>query len=161
MPIANLALPRSVHSAVFLAVVAILKADPTLARFVKTWVVWDGTLDNLALPTLAECPWVSITPVADPSRWETVGQHNSALSLKVEVRLEGSRVTDAMDAWGAIKAALFPDDQSVLQKLEAAGGLGYQISQPSYGVGPDPEGDGVMMAGDGMLKVLILLDTPV
>lgn len=152
MPIPRLPLPASPHSIAFAAVVARLMRDPTLSAYVRTWRTWQGDTDDGTEPTWEELPWVRLTPGAAPSDWEAVGVTRSPLAVRIETRQEGTRVSDALDLWGAITAALFPGDRSLIPAMNADmpagnGVVSYGMTQPSYSA--QAEADGIMLVADG------------
>lgn len=161
-------LPESVHSAIFKAVVKVLRHNPVLKNYVKTgsWRIWDGSQLEFDDPAnVVELPWIRLTPVGDPEKWVTIGQHNAPLTIAFELMIEGTVRTELMDYWAAVVAALFPGNGSVLAAIAAAGGeypdqpggYGYTISQPAYSMKTVADENATL--GEGKIQIFAMMTT--
>ena len=150
-------IPPSKHRKVFRVIDDALRAASGLRLAKVTIQSWTGERDDSAPPTDSKGPWIRLTPVAEPSAVETENLTDSPLGILLEVFVAGTNADDAMDLWGAVVAALFPNDRSVQNAIEAAGGYGLAVRQPSFGVQGPP--DSVGMLGAGRITVMVQVDT--
>jgi hypothetical protein len=99
--------PSGPRSAAFRAFAALLQSSPTLRRVVKTWRTWDGTPNESADPTAAECPWVRLTPSPMHQTRLALGTagataSDSPIVVTIETAVAGTNVDDSMNLADAI-----------------------------------------------------------
>jgi hypothetical protein len=99
--------PQSTRSQVWLALCQSLQGDPVLHGAVDTWQLWDGSEDSTMEPTEENLPLFRMTPVSGNQRWLDENAQECVMLLKVECGVEGLVLTDILDYWAAIEAALF------------------------------------------------------
>jgi hypothetical protein len=136
MPLQNtIDLPSGRRSQLFRALADLLENDPELARVVKTFRSWKGGPQDAAAPTVAQLPWVRITPTKAPADLTAVGLQQSDIFLNIEVYTPGLLVENMLDLWEQIEATLFPGDTTVMQLLLANQGLGtLSLQSPAFGL---------------------------
>jgi hypothetical protein len=138
----------------------VLTNDPTLARVVSTWRVWDGSGNDAEEPTVKQMPWVRLAPRAELTQPEAVLLSTSGMAVDFDVALAGTRGVDLMDmAWAVVKAAL-PDDLTARLQIEQdAKGVGVysvKLIQPAFTVTQLPDGAKALYAsGTFLLKMQI------
>lgn len=116
----RLRVPTSRRSALYREIVRRLKADPTLARVVKTWRVWDGTATTDDEPTASACPYVRVTPYgAGGANRDNISQ-SGTLRFELEVCAAGLNAEDVFDLWNCVENVVFPRDQAAAAALRLA-----------------------------------------
>ena len=153
-----MALPDSVQSTAYTAIVNILQADPVLSANLKTLMTWTG--EEPISASSDNTPYVRLTPAPAPGqRWNSTTFVPEPLLIEVETAVEGQDVRAAMDLWEAIMRALFPTDQAdfvvVWGQLAAAGVKLITPVQGSATVKKDATG--LYVTGKGSLKVDLAL----
>lgn len=116
--------PTSVFSNVFRQFVKILKNDPILKREVVSWNVWDGSSGDLRDPTLADCPYLRLTPAAltrmsFQTTWSSTRTLHTPMEITVDLMTKGTNVDVSNDFWHAIIKSIFPDDPTRLAAVAA------------------------------------------
>lgn len=117
---AVLKLPTDPRTAVFRLLVKKLKANPILAREIKTWLVWDGDgRSALGLPADNKNASIRLTPLPGPQSWYTPDSNIGPLQVRVEFRVLSDDADDFINLHGAIERALYPVDRDTELALEA------------------------------------------
>lgn len=161
-----LSLPDSPETVAFRGVEQVLRTDPQLQATVDTFLAWRGEVEDDWLPAFSNCPYLRIEPVAGDSDWETEGQHNMPLLVRITTAVVGSNYDTAANLWGAVRSALWPSDTtraawvSALLKTTCRINRGI-LQRPAYGVFEDTSQSGSRItACTGTLKLVLLIDTP-
>jgi hypothetical protein len=122
----KLPLPTAERTAVFRAIVRLLKADPTLSNVVKTWFVWDGTPGETQDFELGHAPALRLTPLGGGDEWMSPQSVVGMLVIDFEMMVAGTNIDDLANLWRAVIAAFY-DPQAlpwpnVQEILRDAGG---------------------------------------
>lgn len=88
--------------------VGLLRADPTLMRVVKTWVLWDRGNDDAAWPTEAQTPWLRLTPTGQRVSRVGAAALEAPLLISVETCVSSRDPIRRMRFWTAIRRAILP-----------------------------------------------------
>lgn len=117
-----------IETTVFRLLVARLQADPVLSREIKasSFRAWTGEPSESADITVSQMPALRMTPVPAGSEWDSPNEQMETFVVEVELWVPGTCVDDALNAWSAVRDALYPaagtaDDQAWRAKLRAAG----------------------------------------
>ena len=102
----KLDLPDGKRVRAFRAVEEILREDEALKRVVKTWVSWDGSPGDTAVPALAMMPMIRLSPRVEPSETFSNVQRSAAVGVRVEVMAAGLHANDIVNLWDAVEDAL-------------------------------------------------------
>jgi hypothetical protein len=99
---------------VFRRLVAILQADPTLARLVRprSWFTWTGDPNEGAEFASGEAPAFRLTPDPGGDAWFGPEAMINYLMVNVEIYLQGTNADDLMNLWGAVRRAFYPRDHA-------------------------------------------------
>jgi hypothetical protein len=153
---------------VFRRLVAILQADPTLARLVRprSWFTWQGEPGEDDPLTSSEAPAIRLTPVPGPDGWIGPEAMRNDLTVLVEILLAGTDASDLLNFWNAIRRALYPpthDAQMAIQRSlrEAGAETGViTFTASAHDANQVARQDGMTLAGAqfkiGVLKTLNL-----
>lgn len=149
-----MALPDSVQSIAYTAIVDMIGADPVIAANSVTLLTWTG--EKPTPPGSSNLPFVRITPKPAPAQdWKNPCFARQDLILEVETVVEGNDVRLGMNLWEALLRALFPIDQDefnqVWGQLVGAGVKVIHPTQGSWGVKTTSTGQTVV--GSGTLRV--------
>lgn len=143
MPNRNLGLADSPRKLVYLKVVELLKADPTLKRVIApdSWATYaDDLVDDAEPFGEGELPAVEILPVGMPASAETDMSVTSPLGLRLTLYTES--FADAFDLWDAFEAVFLgvTGADSMYHKLRDLYKFttGVRLTQPS--ISPNPAG---------------------
>ncbi len=140
------------------ALIAHLQADPTLLRVIKRWLVWKGDKDEDRQVEIKDLPYISITPSAGNANAETEGSSTSPLHLEIQVMTAGTNVDDLLNLWDAVRAALFPGDNTIQPLLTTNQAEGLTLVRAGYT--PATLADGVrILVGSGELSANIWVQT--
>jgi hypothetical protein len=107
-------LDDSNETKVFRRLVAILQADPTLARLVRprSWFTWTGAPNEAAEFASGEAPAIRLTPVPGPDGWFGPEGMVNVLSVNLEIALNSTNADDLLNFWQAIRRAFYPRDHA-------------------------------------------------
>lgn len=159
----KLQLPDAPETLAFRTIDRILRADPVLARVVRTWKSWTGDATDNFDPTYATCPFLRIGPSASASSWETEGQHRTPLVVGFQLAVAGTDIDQLINLWGALRSALWPLDptRGDANKTLTAGVkiVRPQLSMSGYGVNVGKD-DEKMLVSSGQLELLLHISTP-
>jgi len=141
-----------------------IQTDAVLSDVVRTWIVpgrsnqdlIDQLGDNPALITLEQCPCVELWPQPrDGQLWANVLQ-KSTLEIRIRIFLAGNRPLSAINLWGLVQKAVYPQDASISQQLRAAlGAIGFNgepalLSQPTITI--EQKGERLRTRADGAIS---------
>lgn len=153
MSLPNPPFPEYPWTTAFDALVDVLKEDEVLKRGVKAWRAWDGEPADLQALTPAQMPWIQLTPVPSPIRFETVNDYKVNFLVRVAFATRGTNVRHLMNFWGAIMQALRFDrpfrETTVGLHLRNHGTTFHQVAE----VGVDPK----LIDGDFMSSATIVM----
>jgi hypothetical protein len=143
--------PADARSVAFRWIVARLKADPDLARVVRTWQAWEGTGTDTA-DAAAESVTVRLTPVFEAEDVLCADGMKRTIRCPVLVRIDamcpGSNVENAINLAGLIEETVLKIAPEVLNE----GGISW--AEP---VNPAAlAGDGV--SSSGAFRLLVFVD---
>jgi hypothetical protein len=116
----RLRLPSSRRSRIYREIARRLMADPTLARTVKTWRVWDGRSESDDPITTSQCPFVRLTPYGGGAENRDNISQRGTLRVEVEMATAGLNIEDVFDLWDAMEDVLFPSSQAAGSQLRDA-----------------------------------------
>ena len=154
-----MALPDSVQSLAYTAIVNTLQADPVLSANLKTLMTWTG--ETPIPPASDNTPYVRLTPKPMPvQKWPSTCFVREDLTIDVETVCDGSDIRAGMDVWQAILRALFPLDQDQFGLVWGQlAGAGVKLITPTVGaVGVVQNSTGLTVQGKGTLRVDLALN---
>ncbi len=159
----KLGLPDAAETIAFRAVEKVLRNDPTLRTVLRHFHAWRGEADDILPPTPSTCPHLDIAPRPAASAWEAEGMHRMPFTVGFTLAVNGTRVDELMNLWGAIRRALWPADPAAMQRVREIV-TGANITKPTltlsgFGVQLQDKGARVLIA-QGQLTVLLLISTP-
>jgi hypothetical protein len=140
--VATLALPKSERTAVFRAMVQVLRNDPIVGRVCRTILSWDGKPGNHNPLAVAMAPAIRITPVGGGDKWMSPASMVSPLYLNCEMVVAGYDADDLPNLWKAIMAAYYAPTgttfAAIQAQLRAAGAYppSPEFTDPAYDPGP-------------------------
>lgn len=114
-----LLLPQSERSAVFRALVRILKADPIVSSAVKTFLAWEGNPTDAAELVLGMAPALRITPTGGADNWHSPNTTVGPLDLNCDILTAGYDVDDPVNLWRAVIAAFYAPTQTTFAAIQA------------------------------------------
>jgi hypothetical protein len=159
----KLSLPDVEETIAFRAIDSILRTDPVLQRVVKSWSSWNGESGDVFMPTPATCPSLELTPQPTASRWEAEGMHAMPFNILIRAAVNGTDVNQIMNMWGFVRRALWPSDPTRLLAIQTRIAEA-RVTRPTLtmqGYGTKLAEGGVrLLAAQGTLNVLLLIDTP-
>ena len=118
---ARLRLADHARTTAFRRVVALLKADPELARVVRTWREAAGEPAEHAPPAVAAMPQLRLGATPAPSRWASTRTVVAPVVILIDLFVAGTDPDDLGNLWGVIEADLLPHhDPAKRQALEKA-----------------------------------------
>lgn len=139
-------------------VLAKIKADPTLARVVKRWILFTGQNNELAEPVLADCPYIGIWPSGGRAEPATERTTKSPMNLEVYIGVAGTDMDDAMNLWDAFRNACYPGDKSMQAIITGHQGETLVLEQAPYAAVPLDGGTGMLIA-KGLLSIRMYTQT--
>jgi hypothetical protein len=160
---AKLDLPDAPETKIFRAVEQVLRDDAGLA-IVRTWATWRGEdIDSIEFPSSVQCPFLRISPLPTASDRETEIQHKMPITIRLFLAIVGTNVDNIMNLCGAVRAALFPQDNPTLRDqvrsaIMLAGASIPVIRLNAYGMTTDEQGVPVMGA-EGSIEFNTLIGT--
>lgn len=114
-----LGLPQAERTAVFRAVVGILKADPVLKGQVKTLLSWEGKPTDAADLVLGMAPAIRLTPTGGPDGWMSPNTVVGDLYINFEMLTASYLVDDLMNLWRAVVAAIYDPSSTSFTAIQA------------------------------------------
>jgi len=159
--------PDAHETRVFRAVEAVLKGDPILPAYVQTWSTWRGDrTDEIKFPqdiTATLCPFLRLSPFPVASGMATEIEHLSPLMVQVELAIVGTNTDLLMNFFGAVRAAVWPQNNVVLRDnvmatIQLAKATRGEIKLPAYGAFRDPEDIPILVA-QGSIQFNLLVST--
>lgn len=154
----TLDLDDSPFSRVWLETVAILQADPTLDRVVKTWIVPDGEIDPTEMSTAY--PLIRLDPAMAPMAVWSEDSHAGDLIINVRLGIRSYDATDRLNLWAALMYALYPRNDrnrqlQIQQKLKDAGADDtgqFEFSMPPAQPDPRADAEGIQLC-DAQMRI--------
>ena len=120
-----LALPTAERTAVFRAMVSILRNDPIVSRVCKAIKAWEGKPTDAETLVLGMAPVIRLTPVGTGDEWMSPASVVGTLTINVEMLISGYNADDMGNLWRAIIAAFYAPTgttfEAVQSQLRAAG----------------------------------------
>ena len=155
----SLDLPRSPRDAVYRAMETIVRQNATFQRIVKpsSFRTWQGKPDDAKEFTFSIAPALRWTPMHTGEDFKTPDTMAGDLLINCEILLPGTNVSDLTNFWWMLTRCFYPSDltgrNANIQALQAAGARSGLVlfSQPAFDPGPD----GVWLAGQGQIKIVI------
>lgn len=105
--------PDSPEAVVWDKFKTVLTSDAVLKAGVKDWRVLDGRghdAEDWPPPEPAGLPALRVTPQLGVSQWASESQHEVRLPIAFDMAVPGTEAADLMNFWGAIRSAVFPQD---------------------------------------------------
>ena len=163
----DLPLPAPPEETAFSAIEQILSTDEMLNSVTETFLAWRGNIEDTWDPTNSNCPFLRISPSGAESNWETEGQHRMPMEITIEAAVMGSDRRQIQRYWGAIRSALWPQNdperRDFIRGLTQTAGISRPIlTAPAYGVievGETKGGSRITLA-TGTLVLILLVSTP-
>jgi hypothetical protein len=117
---AGLGLPTAEYTAVFRAIVQIIRNDPIVSRVVPAAKVlcWEGKPTD-ARDLVGEASVIRITPTGGPQVWLSPASMVGPLLLNLEILVPGYNADDLMNLWKAIGAAFYAPTQTTFAAIQA------------------------------------------
>jgi hypothetical protein len=156
---AKLDLPTGRRTNLFRAVVAKLRADPDLARVVRTWKAFEGRPDDAADLTIAQMPGVTCYYGQHAAQQVTTGRSLAHIPLVIEVWVAGTDQDDLTNLWEAIEGCLFAPN--VMGKILRDNGGMENLQLTAPGCSPVGVGSEAALHGTGTLLINFLATTRV
>lgn len=163
----KLPLPDAEETVALDAIVGVLRDDPTLRACGVTLLAWTGDVADVDQPSVANCPYLRVTPANGTSGWVNEGQHQLDCELTIEAAVIGSDGRQVLNLWAAVRRALWPGKTVQLrdarrETFHAAGIVRPTLTRPGFGVVvEDADGQAVRFAvASGAFKCILHVDTP-
>ena len=147
----------------FRKVVEIIQSDPTLRRLNVTFIVWDGSANDLTNPVAGILPLIELQPSPDGTGWSEADQHRSDVGVDITLAVKGTNADNLLNLWSAVRSALFPDPASsrraTIEAAVASVGIyqGELTRQPFQVVPLDSSTR--MLVGEGHLRLRLNVNT--
>jgi hypothetical protein len=158
----KLKLPNSPEQVAFRLVEQILRSDPLLSTTMRTLRAWRGEADDVQQVSFALCPFVRISPWAEPSTRRTETQHYMPMDIRIDISVGGSDFDQLFNFWGTVRTAIFPIVEprrtQILDMSNAAEITRSQMIANGYKGETDNEGLRILSAR-GILQLILLVRT--
>lgn len=139
----------------FRAVEDILREDPKLAGYVRTWSTWRGDGNDTMDLVSSMCPYLQLTPVPLPNRPLGEGARTAVLGVNIRVATEGLLANRIMNFWDAVEDALVRAkpfrDTNVLCYLQRFRAYYSDLTGPVVGKYGGPDASNMFLEGTGRL----------
>jgi hypothetical protein len=100
-------LPSRYRGPAFRAIESVLREDPVLSAFVRTWRSREGLAGETSLPVSADqLPLVALSPIPNPSTILGVDETKINFAVKVELAVGGTCAEDIFALWEAVEDAV-------------------------------------------------------
>lgn len=103
----------------FVGLREVLKSDEALAAAGVTVRAWDGDPTESWVPNEGDLPLVRITPSGGLANWVNEGQHQTTLQVPITSFIPGVNAVDVLRISAAVFAAVFPQDPTRRQQVNA------------------------------------------
>jgi hypothetical protein len=160
---AKLDLADAPETLVFRAFEQVLRNDAALA-VVRIWSTWRGEdADLIEMPSSSQCPFLQLSPWPTSSDRETEIQHQMPLTVRLRLAVVGTNADNLINFCGAVRAAFFPQNDTVrrdrIQSLIMGAGASIPVIRlNAFGAYKDDSGVAVMM-GEGSIEFRMLIGT--
>lgn len=158
----KLAIEDCPESIVWDVVYKILSEDPDIRRLGTTIRAWQGEPEDLIEPTIAQLPFIRLSPAPDQTGWENIAQSKSFLKINIMIIVEGTCASDLLNFWSVVRAAIFPQQQAQYEQVLALTTAAQVIRFTISGLPFQPKllGDNLdVLVGDGSITASILVNT--
>jgi hypothetical protein len=117
----GLGLPAAEYTAVFRAMVQIVRNDPIVSRVVPPAKVlcWEGKPTDAQELTVGMGPVIRITPTGGPQVWHCPTSMVGDMLLNLEILVPGYNADDLLNLWKAIGAAFYSPTGTTFAALQA------------------------------------------
>ena len=132
----KLPIPDCPEVLAFRAVVNVIRSDPTLRRLNVTFIVWDGSPNDLTDPVASLLPFIELQPSPNGTGWAEADQHRSDVGVDVTIAIKGTNADDLLNLWGVLRSALFPDPALSQRATVEAAMTGGQSLPTAVELGP-------------------------
>jgi len=159
----RLPIPDCPETLAFRAVVNVIRSDPTLRRLNVTFIVWDGSPNDLTDPVASLLPFIELQPSPNGTGWAEADQHRSDVGVDITIAIKGTNADDLLNLWGVLRSALFPDpalsQRATVEAAMTSVGVfqGELVRQPFQVVSVDANTR--MLVGEGTLKLRMNINT--
>ena len=159
----KLPIPDCPETLAFRAVVNVIRSDPTLRRLNVTFIVWDGSPNDLTDPVASLLPFIELQPSPNGTGWAEADQHRSDVGVDITIAIKGTNADDLLNLWGVLRSALFPDpalsQRATVEAAMTSVGVfqGELVRQPFQVVSVDANTR--MLVGEGTLKLRMNINT--
>jgi hypothetical protein len=151
-------LPQSPRDSVYRAMEKIVRNNAIFQRVVKpsSFRTWNGKPDDAKEFTFNIAPALRWTPMNTGEDFKTPDSMAGDLLINCEILLPGTNVSDLTNFWWMLARCFYPGgagnsaNQQALMAAGARSGL-VLFSQPAF----DPSPDGVWLAGQGQMKIVV------
>jgi hypothetical protein len=99
-------LPSRYRGPAFRAIVDVLREDPVLQQYVKSWRVRDGAPEEFNPVSDGELPLIAVWPIPVANAQLTATQTKVTLRVGVRVFVAGTNVDDLLALWEAVEDAV-------------------------------------------------------
>lgn len=138
----TIGLPSGIHGKCFRVMDDHLRNNPLLRSAGVTIFSWRGDVIDKATPTLAQSPWVRLTPGGRTTEQTSERQTDSPLIVNLELFVSGLIAENITDFWDYIVQSFYPGDQTVMAALglttDSTGSpTTYHVGEPAFQVQMD------------------------
>jgi hypothetical protein len=149
-----------------MAIVTLLKNDPTLKTNVRHFLYYNGqdVLDDADADNIPK-PFIRLHVRPGASGWFAAGQHKFPVHFMLEIAVNGTNSRNILKLWSQIRVALSPrrmapsGNLTVLQVLQAGGLATWKISGAAYGIENGGKGELRYLYGYGIVDGDLLVNT--
>lgn len=148
-------LPDGPRALAFRAVEDILREDPKLDGYVRTWSTWRGDGNDTFEVAASICPYLQISPVAMPNRPLGEGVRTAVLGVNIRIATAGLLANRIMNFWDAVEDAMVRAkpfrDTTVLCYLKEVRAYYSDLTGPAVGKYGGPDASNMFLEGTGRL----------
>jgi hypothetical protein len=153
--------PDAEETLAFRAIDKVLRTDPFLATKGVTFCSLQGDNGDMAEPSTAQMPYVSIAPAGDGTGWWSENQHKSDIITLIYIYVDGTHADDIINMWGWVRRGLFPTDPARLAIVKAIMGdlvVNGELNKQAYS-GYAPDAKASCLKAEGAIKLRINVNT--
>jgi hypothetical protein len=152
-------LPDGPRTLAFQAVEDILREDPVLMGYVKTWSTWRGDGNDTMDVVSTMCPYLQLTPVPLPNRPLGESRREAVLGIDIRIATAGLLANRIINFWDAVEDALVrgkPFRQTnVLCYLQGFHAFYSDLTGPVVGRYGGPDASNMFLEGTGRMILKI------
>src|SRR5262249_1584113 len=131
---------------IYRAICTLLKNDPILKRVGLKWQVWDGV--DLVDATDLELPAISLLPGGGETALRSEIRRYVNMHLEIVIPVDGTVFAGLANLWEAVRAAVYPGDDSVIKALNEFDVTEVLPIKAGYAEGKVGDNDALMGVGE-------------